>query len=115
MSSEHTRYRKNTFNNTTKVFRTQPTSTLEIPMHWYVELDQSHLVNDKALINKFKDNFHKLGKIKIKKEQDFIVEHIKTSREESEFDESLIFGKKNIVKNNSELKIKKKKILLLNT
>ena len=50
------------------------------------------------------------------KEKDFIVEHIKTSREESEFDESLIFGKKNIVKNNSELKIKKlkKKKMTLN-
>ena len=42
------------------------------------------------------------SELKIKKEEDFIVEHIKQTREECEFDESLIFGKKIIVKSNSE-------------
>ena len=107
MASELPRYRKNSFNNNNEVFRKQSTSTLEIPINLYVEPEQTQLEKDKTLINKFKDKFQKLGKNKIKKEEDFIVEHIKTSREESEFDESLIFGKKNIVKNNSELKIKK--------
>lgn len=107
MASELPRYRKNSFNNNNEVFRKQSTSTLEIPINLYVEPEETQLEKDKTLINKFKDKFQKLGKNKIKKEEDFIVEHIKTSREESEFDESLIFGKKNIVKNNSELKIKK--------
>lgn len=107
MASELPRYRKNSFNNNNEVFRKQSTSTLEIPINLYVEPEETQLEKDKTLINKFKDKFQKLGKNKIKKEEEFIVEHIKTSREESEFDESLIFGKKNIVKNNSELKIKK--------
>lgn len=107
MASELPRYRKNSFNNNNEVFRKQSTSTLEIPINLYVEPEETQLEKDKTLINKFKDKFQKLGKNKIKKEEDFIVEHIKTSREESEFDENLIFGKKNIVKNNSELKIKK--------
>lgn len=107
MASELPRYRKNSFNNNNEVFRKQSTSTLEIPINLYVEPEETQLEKDKTLINKFKDKFQKLGKNKIKKEEDFIVEHIKTSREESEFDESLIFGKKNIIKNNSELKIKK--------
>ena len=107
MASELPRYRKNSFNNNNEVFRKQSTSTLEIPINLYVEPEETQLEKDKTLINKFKDKFQKLGKNKIKKEEDFIVEHIKTSREESEFDESLIFGKKNIVKNNSELKINK--------
>ena len=107
MASELPRYRKNSFNNNNEVFRKQSTSTLEIPINLYVEPEETQLEKEKTLINKFKDKFQKVGKNKIKKEEDFIVEHIKTSREESEFDESLIFGKKNIVKNNSELKIKK--------
>lgn len=107
MASELPRYRKNSFNNNNEVFRKQSTSTLEIPINLYVEPEETQLEKDKTLINKFKDKFQKLGKNKIKKEEEFIVEHIKTSREESEFDENLIFGKKNIVKNNSELKIKK--------
>ena len=107
MASELPRYRKNSFNNNNEVFMKQSTRTLEIPINLYVEPEETQLEKDRTLINKFKDKFQKLGKNKIKKEDDFIVEHIKTSREESEFDDSLIFGKKNIVKNNSELKIKK--------
>ena len=107
MASELPRYRKNSFNNNNEVFMKQSTRTLEIPINLYVEPEETQLEKDRTLINKFKDKFQKLGKNKIKKEDDFIVEHIKTSREESEFDDSLIFGKKNIVKNNNELKIKK--------
>ena len=107
MASELPRYRKNSFNNNNEVFMKQSTRTLEIPINLYVEPEETQLEKDRTLINKFKDKFQKLGKNKIKKEDDFIVEHIKTSREESEFDDSLIFGKNNIVKNNNELKIKK--------
>lgn len=99
MASELPKYTTNHFNNN-EVLRRQSTVTLEIPINLYVTPEETQLEKDKNLINKFKDKIQKIGKNKIKKENDFIVEHIKTSKEESKLDDILIFRKEDINKKN---------------
>ncbi|MGL5246232.1 MAG: hypothetical protein ACRC8C_01540 [Mycoplasmoidaceae bacterium] len=106
MANELPKYRKNSFNNKNEVFRRQSTSTLEIPINQYVDPEETQLEKDKSLINKFKDKFQKIGKNKIKKEDEFIIKHIKTSKEESKVDNGLIFGKEDLVIEKNNLKIK---------
>ncbi|MGL4616745.1 MAG: glutaredoxin domain-containing protein [Mycoplasmoidaceae bacterium] len=110
MANELPRYKTNSFSNNNEVFRKQSTSTLEIPINDYVVPEETQLEKDKSLINKFKDRFQKIGKTKIKKEDEFIVHHIKSSREESEIDDSIIFGKEDIFIQKNDLKIKNIKV-----
>ncbi|MGL5591486.1 MAG: hypothetical protein ACRDCF_01995 [Mycoplasmoidaceae bacterium] len=106
MANELPRYRTNSFNNNNEVFRRQSTKTLEIPISEYIDPEETQLEKDKSLINKFKDKFQKIGKNKIKKEDEFVVQYIKSSKEEVDVDNSLIFGKDDLIIEKNDLKIK---------
>ncbi len=64
--------------------KNESTSTIEIPM--YSELLIEEEIDEEAnLIEKFKSKMKQIGKNKFTRDQDFVVEHIDTFKEESHF------------------------------